>query len=84
MREAFWLQDGTALYTSWTIFPHGSMTEEQKLNCLSRLVLVVGGALFLFNIGNWWLFILMGLGLIVATWFVNCFPVPQRIRKKSD
>ena len=46
MSEKFWLEDPAALFSSFSILPQDGMTQNQKLNALTRLSLILSLILF--------------------------------------
>jgi hypothetical protein len=66
--ERFWLEEPRHLLRQWTLVPSPDMTNNMRLNALTRLVLVVSLVLLLAGVRQWWLFLLMGLLLLILAW----------------
>lgn len=64
-KEKFWVDDVCALYSSMDILPRKDMSNDEKLNALSRLVLVI--SIVLYFVGkSWWItFLLVGFAVIL-------------------
>jgi hypothetical protein len=62
----FWLEDFCSLYSSMDCFPKKEMSQNQKLNAMTRLILVL--SIVLYFIGKtWWLtFLILGLAVIIV------------------
>jgi len=67
----FWLEDYTELFRNITILPNGLMTEEERLNALTRLILVIAVLLLIFRIGSWLYFLLFGIVLVIILYYYN-------------
>jgi hypothetical protein len=72
--EQFWLEDYRVLFQSPTFLPTNQMTEVQRLNTLTRLILLIAIILAIFHLGNWLLFLLLGLGLVILLYYAQRSP----------
>jgi len=59
MEEDFWLYNPTNIFKSLSLIPKKDMTLDEKLNCITRFLLIITAALFFFKFKYWW-----GVGLI--------------------
>lgn len=79
MTEPFWLEDWTTLYRSRSVWPSAAMTQAERLNVMTRLLIVVAVLMvFVPFLGSWWLFLLLGLLLVLAVWFLSKPPPNPR------
>lgn len=69
--ERFWLEEPVSLFRSTTLIPQCGMTTAARLNALTRLVLLIALILYLFCIGQWWLFLLLGLLLVIVLYYLD-------------
>lgn len=69
--EKFWLEDITDLFRQVTILPNSDMTEEERLNTMTRLVIIISIILLLFGIGSWLLFLVLGVVLVIVLYYAN-------------
>jgi len=66
---AFWVESPCALVKDTSIFPTQSMTKDEKLNALTRLVIIVALIMLFFD-NNWWLcFLLVSIIAIILVKF---------------
>jgi hypothetical protein len=70
-REKFWLEDPSALFQQLTIIPNCGMTEAERLNAMTRLILVITLILYLLHFGSWLLFLILGLLLVIFLYYIN-------------
>jgi|DewCreStandDraft_4_1066084.scaffolds.fasta_scaffold03661_12 cell division protein FtsW (lipid II flippase) len=63
--ETFWLEDISSLYRYSTIFPTAHMTLAEKLNSLTRLVLLISFILFLIRCRLLYILIFFGISLAI-------------------
>jgi hypothetical protein len=66
----FWIKQPSELL-SLNLLPSSDMTDEQRLNSLTRLILVITAILFVVYYGTqyWWKFLLCGLGIVFLLYF---------------
>lgn len=69
--ERFWLEEPISLFRSATLIPQCGMTTAVRLNALTRLILLITLILYLFCVGQWWLFLLLGLLLVIVLYFLD-------------
>lgn len=63
--DPFWVRQPSILFTSFNPFPTKDMTNNEKLNALTRLVLLVTAILYSLNFEYWAIFGLAGVLLII-------------------
>lgn len=65
MTEKFWVDDFTVLFTNIQFFPLSSMTKDEKLNALTRLVIIIGIALYMMKYEHYLTFITVSIIVIL-------------------
>jgi len=63
--ENYWYINPIALLQSTRLVPTPDLTKQERVNAFARLIILVTLILFLFGFGNWWLFLIFGLGLSI-------------------
>ena len=69
MEDNFWLNDPKSLFCDFTIIPNSEMTNNERLNTLTRLLLVLSVSLYLLDYKNYLMIFILGLLLIII---LNC------------
>ncbi len=69
--EKFWLENLSDLFRQVTILPNAEMTEEERLNAMTRLVIIISIVLLLFGYGSWILFLVLGVVLVIVLYYAN-------------
>lgn len=65
MHSTFWLQKPCALFENLEILPCGDMSKEEKLNALTRLIILISLVLFVSEV-KWWLqFLVLGIVFVI-------------------
>ena len=64
-----WFEDPLQLLRCWDCFPNTGMSDEERFNTITRLVIVVAVLLLIVGIGHWWIFLILGIILILILWF---------------
>lgn len=70
-REKFWLEEPIWLLQQMTLIPQCGMSPAARLNALTRLILVITLILYLCCFGQWWLFLLLGLLLVIILYYTD-------------
>ena len=65
-RVKFWLEDPSALLRSWDFIPNERMSRDEKLNALTRLVLIITVALYISKYPYWSTFFLVSIVGIIG------------------
>lgn len=61
----FWLEEPCILITDFVVIPTSSMTKNQKLNALTRLVLIGSAILYAIDYKHWLTFLVASLMIII-------------------
>jgi len=61
----FWIEDPCILFTDLVFFPTVDMTQEQKLNALTRLALVISIVMYMMEYKQWLNFLLIAVLLLI-------------------
>lgn len=89
----FWLEDPTILFKNFQLLPTIMMTQTERLNALTRLIIIITIVLFFMKISYWFVFLFLGIVIVIGlyqysrennkdkTEFYNC-PLPK-IKKIS-
>lgn len=59
-----WFEDPLSIFTSMTIVPSCGMTDAQRINAITRLIIVIAVVLFFIPLASWWIFLILGLILV--------------------
>lgn len=78
-----WLDDPSLLFKGQEIFPTDTMTEGERLNTLTRLVIVVSIIFYMYKWTLWWVFLCVSLIFIVGIWIYNKNNIPQKNIQKA-
>jgi len=65
MTEKFWIESPDVLFMNIRLVPTSSMTKDEKLNVMTRVALVVSGALYFMNYEYWFTFLILSLLVII-------------------
>ena len=79
-RERFWLEEPRALFRNFYIIPQAGMTEDEKLNALTRLLVVGVGIMAVTKQKYWFQTLLVGLIIIIAFKYVPQSKVREGFR----
>ena len=71
MNDKFWVEDPCILFLDPVFFPSNNQTREQKLNALTRLVIVVTVIMYISEYDNWLLFLVVALLVIILIQYIS-------------
>lgn len=80
-KTKFWAQDLCVLFTDMAFFPTADMTKEEKLNALTRLVLVTALAMYAMDYKEWLKFLLIALLVI---FIIQCSEGGKEDKKEDE
>lgn len=64
----FWLDNPKTLIETFDIIPNVDMTLAERLNAMTRVVIALSAILFLIRFELWWLFLTIGIIVVIALW----------------
>ena len=84
-KEKFWFEDPSALFSSLAILPSQYMTDAQRFNAMTRLILVIAILLFFIPVASWILFLICGVILLFLIYSLTSMRQrSQRIEPKIE
>jgi hypothetical protein len=69
--KKFWLENVGALFSSIQVVPHGNMNLAEQLNAITRLVLIIGVIMWLFNFRYGLHFLIISLVFIIIIYYIQ-------------
>jgi hypothetical protein len=69
--EYFWFEDPVSIFKSCHIIPTVTMTDSQRLNILTRIVVIISVTAFVLGSWGWWIILTVGLVTVLLLWFVS-------------
>jgi hypothetical protein len=63
--DKFWVEDPCVLFTNLEFFPVKNMTKSEKLNALTRLVIIVSLLLYVMENEQWFVFLTLSMLIII-------------------
>lgn len=68
--NAFWFEDPSALFQTFDIIPNADMTDAERLNAMTRVIIVISAIMFVVKFPAWWLFLVLGIIVVIILWFI--------------
>jgi hypothetical protein len=66
----FWMEDPLALLKKQNLLPTSEMTDEDRLNTITRVIIIISAILFTFKFEGWWMFLALGIFVVMIIWFI--------------
>lgn len=67
----FWINDPRALFSSTDLVSRDNMTNAERLNALTRVIVIISIIMFLVRFPLWWLFLLIGLIFVIILFYME-------------
>lgn len=65
--QKFWLDDPCCLFSDFELLPRKDMTTNEKLNALTRLVIIIAVVMYVMNYEYWFNFLVISLLIIIVS-----------------
>jgi uncharacterized membrane protein len=65
----FWIEDPGILVGDLTFLPDCEMSENGRLNAMTRLIIMISLVMFFFKVKSWYVFLICGLGLVILLYY---------------
>lgn len=76
----FWVEDPCILFTDMALFPTKNMTKAEKLNALTRLVIIIAIIMYVMKYEHWFTFLVISVIVIIV---LNYSSRPENFEKKE-
>lgn len=63
-QQKFWIEDPCILVTDFNIVPMASLSMNERLNALTRLILIITAGMFFYQQKHWLIFLLVGMMVV--------------------
>lgn len=80
----FWIKDPCILFSNPQIFPTQNMTKAEKLNALTRLVIIIAIGMYFLKYDNWMVFLLISLLVIILLYYSSNRPSTKTSESKTE
>lgn len=79
----FWLEDFSVLFRSLQICPNRDMSNADRLNALTRIIILIAAILYCFKFPGWGIFLAVGFFVIIIIWAIIRAYEEQALRLKQ-
>jgi hypothetical protein len=66
----FWFENPSALLRTLDVMPQSDMNDAERLNAMTRVVIIIAIIMFAAQFQLWWLFLALGLITVIALWYL--------------
>lgn len=66
----FWLENPSVLFESFQIMPKESMNDVERLNGMTRIIIIISAIMFIIKFPGWWIFLIIGLLMVIVMWYI--------------
>lgn len=84
MKDKFWIYDISELFKDFTILPNFEMSLSHRLNCISRIIIIISIILLVFKYIYWYYILIFGLLLTTILYFYNEYNKMRRLYKYNN
>ncbi|CAH6420545.1 Hypothetical protein HVR_LOCUS1219 [uncultured virus] len=66
----FWFEDPSTLFQSFDIIPNSDMTDAERLNAMTRIIIIIAAIMFAVKFPAWWIFLILALLVVIILWYI--------------
>lgn len=66
----FWFENPSTLFQNLDVIPQSDMNDAQRLNAMTRVIIIITAIMFAVQFPLWWLFLTLGLIIVIAMWYL--------------
>lgn len=66
----FWIHDPNVLFSTFEVIPTDRMNNAERLNAMTRIIVIISAIMFLIKFALWWLFLLLGIMIVIIFWYL--------------
>lgn len=66
----FWVEEPLILFQTLEVIPRDEMTIAERLNAMTRVIIIIAAIMFIVKFPLWWLFLIFGLIVVVVMWYL--------------
>lgn len=66
----FWFENPSTLLRNFDVMPQSDMNDAERLNAMTRMVIIIAIIMFVAQFQLWWLFLALGLITVIALWYL--------------
>src|SRR3989338_1314422 len=70
LATGFWLENPSSLFQSFELFPHSEMTDAQRLNAMTRVIILMAAIMFVVKFQGWLTFLIIGMIVVIILWYI--------------
>lgn len=66
----FWFEDPSALFQTFEVVPNQNMTDAERLNAMTRVIILITAIMFVIKFPLWWMFLVIGIIVVIIMWYI--------------
>lgn len=66
----FWFEDPKSLFQTFDTIPCDNMSNAERLNAMTRMIIIITAIMFAIRFPLWWLFLGLGLLVVIILWYM--------------
>lgn len=68
--KKFWLEDISVLFQTMDVLPNDNMSEVDRLNAMTRAIIILSVFMFIAKFYLWWGFLIVGFVTVIICWYI--------------
>jgi hypothetical protein len=64
------MEDPSALFQTFDVMPNENMTDAERLNALTRVIILITAFMFIVKFPLWWMFLGIGIIVVIVLWYI--------------
>lgn len=66
----FWFENPSELFSTFDLIPNADMNNAERLNAMTRVIIIISAIMFAFKFPVWWIFLGLGMIIIIILWYI--------------
>lgn len=70
LSNGFWLEHPSSLFQSFELFPQPEMNDAERLNAMTRMIILIAAIMFVAKFPGWLTFLVIGMIIVIILWYI--------------
>jgi len=66
----FWFEEPLVLFQTLDIIPNENMSDGERLNAMTRVIILISAIMFAIKFPAWWIFLTLGITVVIIMWYI--------------
>jgi len=68
--DKFWVENPSVLFQTFDMSSTAEMTDAERLNAMTRIIIIIAAIMFVIKFPGWWMFLTLGIIIVIILWYI--------------